>query len=88
MTNALGKPAAGITDKRTKELGRSSLVRLAVNVFARRSKLGITQEELSKRSGIAVMSVKRAEKAATDSPLSKLDALAHGLKCEAWELIK
>jgi transcriptional regulator with XRE-family HTH domain len=63
-------------------------VTLADSVYARRSKLGLTQFELSHRSGINPKAISEIERAVVVCSISTLDKLAKALGCGASELIE
>ncbi len=61
--------------------------RLADNVRKRRRTLGISQEQLSERSGLHRTYIAHIEGATRNPSLATLEALATGLGCAALELI-
>ncbi len=62
--------------------------RLAKAVNARRSKLGISQEELATRSGLHRTYIGGIERAERNISLSTLEMIAKGLDVEPSELLK
>ena len=62
--------------------------RLAKAVLARRSELGLSQEELATRSGLHRTYVGGIERAERNISLSTLEMIAKGLGVEPSELLK
>ena len=61
--------------------------RLARNIRARRTDLGLTQEELAERCGLHRTYLGNVERAERNVSLAILEALATGLDCEPPELL-
>ena len=61
--------------------------RLAQNLRQRRQKLGISQEELARRSGVHRTYVGAVERAERNISLAILELLAEGLDCDPNELL-
>lgn len=61
--------------------------RVAKNVKAIRLRLGISQQQLANKTGLAVRYISRLENTAPNVTLDVLERLSHGLECSAAELL-
>jgi transcriptional regulator with XRE-family HTH domain len=57
-------------------------------LYAARKRLGLSQEELAKRSGLQAGEISRFERGKRDPRVSTLEKLAAALEVEPWQLLK
>ncbi len=82
-------PLRGTRLAHNRGMSKSLRAVLAANVKARRTELGMGQEDVEEKSGFVVgqSSISRIEKGQTPISLDKLEAVAKALRCHPWELL-
>jgi transcriptional regulator with XRE-family HTH domain len=62
--------------------------RVGANIKVQRERLGITQEEAARRTGLHPVEFARAERGERDMRISTIAKLARGLDIDASELVR
>ena len=88
MDNKIGRAASRVSAETRRALAKTSILRVADQVYERRTALDLSQDDLSERSGLGQKAISEIERGVCVCSIDTLDKLALGLRCKPWELIE
>lgn len=88
MDNKIGRAASRVSPEMRRILARTSILRVADQVYERRMALDLSQEDLAERSGLGQKAISEIERGVCTCSIDTLDKLAKGLRCKTHVLIE